>query len=65
MFDDIYKSKLINAIIYFSKEVKYPTITKIFKLLNILDFYHIKQVGIPVTNKKYYAWKFGPVPSRL
>ena len=30
MFDDIYKDKLINAIIYFSKNVKYPTITKIF-----------------------------------
>ncbi len=65
MFDDIYKDKLINAIIYFSKKVKYPTITKIFKLLNILDFYHFKQVGISVTNKKYYAWQFGPVPKDI
>lgn len=50
---------------YFSKKVKYPTITKIFKLLFFLDFEHFKQVGRPVTNQKYYTWDFGPAPKEI
>ena len=65
MINDIYKDKLINAILYFSQNVKYSTITKIFKLLYFLDFSHFKQIGRPVTNKIYYAWKFGPVPKDI
>ena len=50
---------------YFSANVKHPYKLKIFKLLYFLDFYHIKQKGVPVTNLKYYAWEMGPVPKDL
>ncbi|MCW7467790.1 Panacea domain-containing protein [Leptospira levettii] len=38
---------------------------KIFKLLYFFDFDHFKKTGRPVTNLKYYAWDYGPVPRDL
>lgn len=54
-----------NAILYFCKTVKYPFITKIYKLLYFLDFLHFKQTGRPVTDLEYYTFDFGPVPIKL
>lgn len=63
--DNMLERKLINAILYFSKNVRYPYKLKMFKLLYILDFKHFKAVGRPVTNLEYFAWDFGPVPKKL
>lgn len=57
--------KRIQAIIYFSKNVKYPYKLKIFKLLYLLDFIHFKQTGRPVTDLEYYAYPKGPVPQEF
>jgi uncharacterized phage-associated protein len=62
---NLYKQKVINSILYFSKNVKHPSKVKIFKLLYFLDFTHFKETGRSVTNYKYYAWDFGPVPVEL
>lgn len=65
MLNNIYREKLLNAILFFAKEVKHPSRVKMFKLLYFLDFMHFKQTGRPVTNQNYYAWKFGPAPKDL
>ncbi len=65
VLNNIYREKLLNAILYFAKNVKFPSRTKIFKLLFFLDFGHFKQTGRPVTNQSYYAWDFGPAPKDL
>jgi len=65
MLNNIYREKLLNAILFFSKKVKHPSRTKVFKLLYFLDFLHFKATGRPVTNQNYYAWKFGPAPKEL
>lgn len=65
MLENKYPKKLLNSILYFSKNVKYPSQVKIFKLLFFLDFIHFKQTGRSVTNLDYYAWDFGPVPKDL
>jgi hypothetical protein len=57
------REKLLNAILFFSKRVKYPVTTKIFKLLFVFDFFHFKQYGQTVTNLNYFARLTGPVPS--
>jgi len=60
-----HREKLINAIVYFSKNVKYCGKTKLLKLLYFLDFEHFKQTGKPVTGLEYFTWKRGPCPPEL
>lgn len=59
------REKLLNALIYFSESVLYPGKTKLYKLLNYLDFLHFEKTGRAVTGLTYYAWKNGPVPRDL
>lgn len=65
MLENKYQKKLLNSILYFSENVKYPSQVKIFKLLFFLDFLHFKETGRSITNLDYYAWDFGPVPKNL
>ena len=57
-----YRTKLLNAILYFCKNTKRCNTTKLLKLLSFLDFTHFKQTGYPSLGFSYYAWKHGPVP---
>ena len=59
------REKLLNALIYFSENVLYLGKTKLFKLLNYLDFLHYQKTGRSVTGLRYYAWEKGPVPKDL
>lgn len=59
------REKLLNAIIYFTENVRHAGKTKLFKLLNYLDFLHYEKTGRSVTGLLYYAWKQGPVPKEL
>jgi len=59
------REKLLNAIVYFVANTKYCGTTKLFKLLNFLDFEHYKQTGRSVTGLDYSAWDYGPVPTDL
>lgn len=65
IIDDKKREKLLNAIIYFSKNSRYCGKTKLFKLLFFLDFEHFKEVGRSVTGLSYNAWRMGPVPTKL
>jgi len=65
MLENIYREKLLNALLFFAGRVKYPTMVKMFKLLYFLDFVHFKQTGRPVTDQIYYAWEYGPAPKDL
>lgn len=65
IIDDKKRDKLLNAIIYFSKNTRYCGKTKLFKLLYFLDFEHFKEVGRSVTGLSYNAWRMGPVPTKL
>ena len=65
MNTNLYKQKVINSILYFSHKVDHPTKVKMFKLLYFLDFTHFRETGRSVTNYKYYAWDYGPVPKEL
>ena len=57
-----YREKLLNAVLFFAKKTKRPTLVKMFKLLFFLDFYHFKLTGRSVTDLDYRALPYGPVP---
>lgn len=65
LLKDTGKEKRINAILYFCKHTKNLSETKLYKLLFFLDFLHFKEAGRPVTDLEYFAWDFGPVPTKL
>jgi len=62
MQTNIYRKKLLNAILYFAKNTKHVNLTKLSKLLYFLDFTHFKQIGYPSIGLEYYAFEKGPVP---
>lgn len=57
-----YREKLLNATVYFAKNVGKPSKLKIYKLLFFLDFQHFKETGRNVTDLTYLAMERGPVP---
>ncbi len=59
------REKLLNVLIYFSENVRHPGKTKLYKLLNYLDFLHFEKTGRSVTGLEYEAWERGPVPKSL
>lgn len=59
------RERLINAIIYFAKNTKHCGITKLMKLLFLLDFDHFKLTGRSVTGQDYFAYPKGPVPGEI
>jgi uncharacterized phage-associated protein len=65
MLIDPSREKLLNAMIFFSKNTQNVFKMKMFKLLFYLDFMHFKETGRAVTNLSYFAWPMGPVPKKL
>jgi uncharacterized phage-associated protein len=59
------REKMFNALVYFSQNVLNPGKTKLFKLLNFLDYAHFQKTGRSVTGLRYAAWERGPVPVDL
>lgn len=59
---NMYRAKLLNAILFFAKNTKHCNTTKLSKLLCFLDFTHFKQTGFPCIGLKYYAYPNGPLP---
>jgi len=62
---NLYRRKLLNAILYFSRNTRYPYKLKMSKLLYFLDITHFKQVGYPSIGLTYHAFKNGPLPLRF
>lgn len=59
------REKLLNSVVYFSKNTRFCGKTKLFKLLYFLDFIHFRETGRSITGLNYYAWDKGPVPQDL
>ncbi|MBM4433483.1 MAG: DUF4065 domain-containing protein [Chloroflexi bacterium] len=59
---NIYRKKLLNAILFFAKNTQNLNLTKLSKLLYFFDFTHFKQTGYPSIGLDYYAFERGPVP---
>ncbi len=62
MESNIYREKLLNAVLFFAKKAKFVNTTKISKLLYFFDFTHFKQTGYPSIGLRYYAFPKGAVP---
>lgn len=68
--DDLSNKRLENAICFFAREFRRRTgrplpSMGLWKLLAILDFWGVRELGRPVLGLKYHAWKWGPVPIDL
>ena len=59
---NIYRKKLLNAVLFFASNTKRVNLGKLSKLLYFLDFIHFNQTGYPSIGLKYYAFEKGPVP---
>lgn len=59
---NIYRRKLLNAILFLASNTKRVNLGKLSKLLYFLDFIHFNQTGYPSIGLKYYAFEKGPVP---
>lgn len=65
-FYRIQKEKLGNILIHIADKTKsnkdvYPSLTKVLKLLYLIDETSVKETGVPITWLDHYAWKRGPV----
>jgi uncharacterized phage-associated protein len=59
---NIYRKKLLNAVLFFAANTKRVNLGKLSKLLYFLDFIHFNQMGYPSIGLKYYTFEKGPVP---
>lgn len=62
---NIYRQKLINAVLFFAKETRRTNMTKLMKLLSFFEFEHFRQTGYPSIGLVYYAFEKGPVPRKF
>lgn len=62
---NMYRNKLLNAVLFFSQKTLFCNKTKLLKLLYHLDFIHFKQTGYPSIGLTYYTYEKGPVPVRF
>jgi len=62
-----YRRKILEAILFFSSSngVNNPSKMMMYKLLAEMDFRHFQETGLFVTDLKYKAYPFGPVPESL
>lgn len=65
MQSNIYRKKLLNAVLFFAKNTSHLNMTKLSKLLYFLDFTHFKQTGCPSIGLRYHAFRQGPVPKHF
>jgi len=62
MQNNIYRRKLLNAVLFFAGNTKRVNLSKLSKLLYFLDFMHFKQAGYPSIGLEYFTFERGPVP---
>jgi uncharacterized phage-associated protein len=63
--NNIYRLKLLNAVLFYAQRIPRLNLTKLMKLLNFLDFEHFKRFGYPSIGLQYYAFEKGPVPRKF
>lgn len=54
-----------NIILYLAVSIKYLYLTKLIKLLYLIDETSIKESGVPITWLDYKVWEKGPVPKSI
>lgn len=59
------REKLADAVLFFRENTNNLGITKLFKLLFLLDFSHYARTGRSVTGLRYETWDKGPAPAAL
>jgi uncharacterized phage-associated protein len=59
---NVYREKLLNALLFFAREMEHANMTKMCKLLYYFDFTHFEQTGYPAIGLVYYTFERGPVP---
>lgn len=57
--------KIGNLMLWLSQAIPSLYLTKLLKLLYLVDENAVKQMGAPVTWLTYKAWQFGPVPTAV
>lgn len=61
----INKDKIINLVVYLSSKVDDLYITKLLKLIYLIDEISVKESGVKITECEYKVWKRGPVNKEL
>ena len=61
MFRDILNDKIGNLVCYIAEKTPQLSLTKLLKLLYIIDERSIMSIGSPITWLEYKAWAEGPV----
>ena|ERR1700722_5067286 len=56
------REKLADAVVFFVTRTQTCGVTKLLKLLFLLDFEHFRQTARSVTGLRYQAWPKGPAP---
>lgn len=54
-----------NVIAYLAQEIDDLSVTKLYKLLYLIDEHNVRTHGMPVTWLDYKTWRMGPVPVEL
>ncbi len=61
----INNEKITNLIVYLSSKIEDLYITKLLKLIYLIDETSIKEAGFSITNLDYNVWQHGPVNIEL
>ncbi len=60
-----YTDKVGNLMIYISSRIDNLFLTKLLKLIYIIDETSVNDIGVPVTDLSYNVWEKGPVATKI
>lgn len=65
MYRAVNNDKIGNLIAYLAGKIPDLGITKLSKLMFLIDERAVKETGVPITWVRYVAWHLGPVPAEI
>ncbi len=65
MFYPICNEKIGNLLLYLAQKIPQLHLTKLLKIIYIIDETAVREIGVPVTWLDYQVWKLGPVPKNI
>lgn len=65
MFREILNDKIGNLTAYLAEKIPFLSLTKLLKILYIIDEESVKQIGSPITFLDYKVWADGPVAESI
>jgi uncharacterized phage-associated protein len=63
MYRAVNNEKIGNLLVYLASQISELGITKLSKLMFLIDERAVKETGVPITWVQYEAWRMGPVPA--